>query len=97
LPVPCPVAQLSSKKRRTAQFRADFFVFALLCRLACEPNELVAEDRDDEMFTGTFSGTTSYILSLSARKYHGELSNITAKPVNITTEKDVINSQNKKN
>jgi hypothetical protein len=43
LPVPCPAAQLSSKKRRTAQFQADFFVFALLCRLACEPNELVAD------------------------------------------------------
>ncbi|MDR1382372.1 MAG: hypothetical protein LBJ67_00785, partial [Planctomycetaceae bacterium] len=37
-----------------------FFVFALLYRLACEPNELVAEDRDDEIFTGNFSGTTSY-------------------------------------
>jgi predicted HNH restriction endonuclease len=60
LPVLGPAAQLSSKKRRTAQFRADFFVFALLCRLACEPNELVAEDRDDEIFTETFSGTTSY-------------------------------------
>jgi hypothetical protein len=58
LPVPCPAAQLSFKKRRTAQFQADFWVFALLYRLVCEPNELVAEDRDDEIFTGNFSGTT---------------------------------------
>jgi hypothetical protein len=30
----------------------------LLYRLACEQNEIVAEDRDDEIFTETFSGTT---------------------------------------
>ncbi|MDR1382704.1 MAG: hypothetical protein LBJ67_02475, partial [Planctomycetaceae bacterium] len=37
-----------------------FFVSALLYRLACEPNELVADKRATMKFSLVFSGTTNY-------------------------------------